>query len=68
MKKTYETPCADKIAFNYRDQVVAASGDDISGGGGTGFPTITIISGTPTCQILNAVVFGYDLSFCSRNA
>lgn len=67
MKKTYETPCADKIAFNYRDQVVAASGDDISGGG-TGYPTITILSGSPTCNIMNAVVLGYDLGFCSRNA
>lgn len=26
MKKPYETPSAEKIAFNYRDQVVAASG------------------------------------------
>lgn len=26
MKKTYETPIVEKIAFNYRDQVVAASG------------------------------------------
>ena len=33
MKRVYETPEADKIAFNYRDQVVAASGTgDISGG------------------------------------
>lgn len=24
MKKIYETPTVDKIAFNYRDQVVAA--------------------------------------------
>ena len=28
MKKTYEAPMAEKITFNYRDQVVAASGDD----------------------------------------
>ena len=27
MKKQYETPSVDKINFNYRDQVVAASGD-----------------------------------------
>lgn len=27
MKKLYETPSAEKIAFRYRDQVVAASGD-----------------------------------------
>lgn len=25
VKKTYETPKAEKIMFNYRDQVVAAS-------------------------------------------
>ena len=27
MKKRYEKPVADKIAFRYQDQVVAASGD-----------------------------------------
>ena len=27
MKKLYETPMVEKITFNYRDQVVAASGD-----------------------------------------
>ena len=27
MKKSYETPSVEKIKFNYRDQVVAASGD-----------------------------------------
>ena len=27
MKKTYETPSVEKIAFQYRDQVVAASGN-----------------------------------------
>ena len=26
MKKTYETPSIEKIAFQYRDQVVVASG------------------------------------------
>ena len=26
MKKTYETPAVEKIAFQYRDQVVVASG------------------------------------------
>lgn len=26
MKKTYETPSVEKVAFQYRDQVVAASG------------------------------------------
>lgn len=26
MKKTYETPSVEKVAFQYRDQVVVASG------------------------------------------
>lgn len=33
MKKIYETPSAEKIRFNYRDQVVAASG--VNGGSGS---------------------------------
>ena len=36
MKKTYTKPEADKIAFKYRDQVVAASGDGTGSGSGTG--------------------------------
>ena len=35
MKMKYETPSAEKISFNYRDQVVAASGDN-GGSGNTG--------------------------------
>ena len=35
MKMKYETPSAEKISFNYRDQVVAASGGD-GGSGNTG--------------------------------
>ena len=31
MKKIYEAPSVEKIAFNYRDQVVAASGEQSSG-------------------------------------
>lgn len=31
MKKTYETPSVEKIAFQYRDQVVVASGCIVSG-------------------------------------
>ena len=33
MKKSYERPIVEKIAFRYRDQVVAASGDVAAGGG-----------------------------------
>lgn len=36
MKKAYEAPMVEKIAFNYRDQVVAASGAP-SGLQGDGF-------------------------------
>lgn len=32
MKKEYSTPIVEKIAFNYRDQVVAASGIPDQGG------------------------------------
>lgn len=31
MKKTYEAPSIEKIAFQYRDQVVAASGCIVHG-------------------------------------
>ena len=39
MKKVYETPTVEKIAFNYRDQVVAASGGEgnVTGGNGNIF-------------------------------
>lgn len=32
VKKTYETPTAAKIAFNYREQVAAASGGILDDG------------------------------------
>ena len=38
MKKVYETPTVEMIAFRYRDQVVAASA---GGGSGTGDPVET---------------------------
>ena len=46
MKKVYAKPEADKIEFNYRDQVVAASGDNGSGGG---FLENSAGIGTPFC-------------------
>ena len=36
MKMKYETPSAEKISFNYRDQVVAASGGEGGNGGNSG--------------------------------
>lgn len=41
MKKTYETPTVQMMAFRYRDQVVAASGiapQDLDDGSGTYYP------------------------------
>lgn len=37
MKKTYNKPTAEKLAFKYRDQIVAASGDNSSGGSDNDF-------------------------------
>lgn len=37
MKKQYETPTAEKIRFNYREQVVATSGDSQTQGLVAGF-------------------------------
>lgn len=57
MKKTYETPCADKIAFNYRDQVVAESGgSDPITGDNTGYNFIT-----RGCDRENMIAFSYDV-------
>ena len=47
MKKNYETPEADKISFNYRDQVVAASGGE--GGNGDSFAQNVAGVGSPVC-------------------
>lgn len=54
MKKEYETPKAEKITFNYREQVVAASGMDPASG-----PVRTIFS--DACNIQSLVVLGYDI-------
>lgn len=41
VKKTYETPEAEKIMFNYRDQVVAASQGCLSVWGNIGASSCT---------------------------
>lgn len=56
MKKFYETPSAEKINFNYREQVVAASGTPGDE------PEHTVYSGA--CDIWSVIVLGYDI--CSR--
>lgn len=53
MKKFYETPSAEKISFNYREQVVAVSG------GGTGDTNRTLFS--DGCNIQSLIVLGYDI-------
>ena len=40
MKKIYETPIAEKIEFNYADQVVASNAGDNTGGS-TGMTTVS---------------------------
>lgn len=55
MKKKYETPTAEKIRFDYREQVVATSGES-SGPSGA---VRTIFS--DGCNIRALVVFGYDM-------
>lgn len=57
MKKRYETPTIQKIAFNYRDQVVAASG--ISSGDNPTVGERTIFSAGCNVQLL--IAFGYDI-------
>lgn len=58
MKKQYETPTAEKIRFNYREQVVATSGDTT----GSGEDPRTIFS--DACNIQSMVVLGHDV--CSN--
>lgn len=63
MKKTYSKPEADKISFNYRDQVVAASGNS----GGNSLVQNSFGAGSPFCGSGGLVdwVFDYfDSSMC----
>lgn len=59
MKKHYETPSADKIRFDYREQVVAASGDSSFNNPSTGR---TLWSSG--CDVQNLIALGYDI--CGR--
>lgn len=52
MKKNYETPVVDKISFNYKEQIVAASG---------GFERPVFSDG---CNVQSLIALGYDV--CSR--
>ena len=62
MKKEYITPTAEKIRFNYRDQVVAASGE---GGGGTSNPSFGSITrenwGSNGCKLYALEATGWNL-------
>lgn len=66
MKKTYMTPEADKIEFNYRDQVVAASAGDgtttDNGSSGYGSSTCDLID-----QIFNFLTEFTSFSICSAD-
>ena len=52
MKKTYETPSIEVVAFQYRDQVVAASG--------TCYVTSEVVSGTSQCNPNSAPTYTKD--------
>ena len=56
MKKVYEAPTAEKIAFRYRDQVVAASGVPVANAdqSGDGEAPFQISSGSG-CDIINGI-------------
>lgn len=61
MKKLYEAPSVEKIAFRYRDQVVAASGEAVD----VTPPTIggwTNAQGADGCKWYVAEAWG--LNFC----
>lgn len=50
MKRTYQKPEANKIAFCYRDQVVAASSiNDSNSGSGNDFMENSMGIGSPFC-------------------
>lgn len=57
MKKHYETPTVEKIQFDYREQVVAASG----GNGGGEFGRMIF---SDACNIQSLIALGYDV--CSN--
>ena len=73
MKNKYESPIAEKIKFNYRDQVVAASGgeENIENGTNTSNPVDEFfrgVAGLGSFACDNAVGFLYDIigsSTCS---
>lgn len=62
MKKNYNKPEADKISFNYRDQVVAASAGGSSGSGsGDSVMENSIGIGNPVCGSGGIVDLLFDL-------
>ena len=60
MKRTYETPIAEKLAFCYRDQVVAASGTNVAEEVVTG-------GNTPSTgeQIISRIAEGFNIDGCA---
>lgn len=61
MKRIYESPSVEKLAFRYRDQVVAASGEAVE----VTPPTIggwTNAQGADGCKLYVAEAWG--LNFC----
>ena len=57
MKKTYETPVAEKIEFCYEDQIVASGNN----GGNNGGHVNNLFFGCPLSEIME----GWGSSFCA---
>lgn len=60
MKRAYETPMVEKLAFCYRDQVVVASGTNVAEEVVTG-------GNTPTTgeQIIGRIAEGLNINGCA---
>ena len=67
MKKVYETPTVEMIAFRYRDQVVAASagGEGTGDSGNTGNPSVGGLYGPDSwggnCKYYVAEALGWSV-------
>ena len=69
MKKNYKTPEAEKISFNYRDQVAAASaGTGESDSSNSGFMQNSAGIGSPLCGSGGIVDIVFDYAGSSMCA
>ena len=62
MKKTYTSPTVEKIRFNYRDQVVAASGAPVA----TSDTGVGNNTGDRANQVVDYLLNGAGISSCDQ--